>query len=201
MEDYLLVLLLVALLLLGVAVVALIILAYKYMSVRGQITEQARREFEQWRERELATVRQESVEKARRELRLEFEQWKSQYEQSIRQDAIQKSQAVTLGKITEHFIPYLPDFSYNPKDARFIGSPIDFVVFDGLNEGEVRRVVFVEVKTGTSGLSTRERRIREAIRSGKVEWEEMRPALIASKASIELAEEQAEISGSERKAA
>lgn len=201
MEDYLLVLLLVALLLLGVAVVALIILAYKYMSVRGQITEQARREFEQWRERELATVRQESVETARRELRLEFEQWKSQYEQSIRQDAIQKSQAVTLGKITEHFIPYLPDFSYNPKDARFIGSPIDFVVFDGLNEGEVRRVVFVEVKTGTSGLSTRERRIREAIRSGKVEWEEMRPALIASKASIELAEEQAEISGSERKAA
>jgi len=200
-EDYLLVLLLVALLLLGVAVVALIILAYKYMSVRGQITEQARREFEQWRERELATVRQESVETARRELRLEFEQWKSQYEQSIRQDAIQKSQAVTLGKITEHFIPYLPDFSYNPKDARFIGSPIDFVVFDGLNEGEVRRVVFVEVKTGTSGLSTRERRIREAIRSGKVEWEEMRPALIASKASIELAEEQAEISGSERKAA
>ncbi len=200
MEDSLLILLFVTLLLLGVAIVAAIILAYKYLSVRGQITELARREFEQWLGRELATVKQESLETARREMRVEFEQWKSQYERSIRQDAIQKSQAVTLGKITEHFIPYLPDFSYNPKDARFIGSPIDFVVFDGLNDGDVRKVVFVEVKTGTSGLSTRERRIRDAICSGKVGWIEMRPAFKVSEPSVELDEEQTGLSESEGRA-
>jgi len=55
-----------------------------------------------------------------------------------------------LGKITEHFIPYLPMFKYNPKDARFIGSPIDFIVFDGLSEGEIRKIVLVEVKAGKS---------------------------------------------------
>jgi predicted Holliday junction resolvase-like endonuclease len=38
---------------------------------------------------------------------------------------------VTFGKVTEHFIPDLPDFAYNPKDARFLGSPVDFIVFDG----------------------------------------------------------------------
>ncbi|HEC35165.1 MAG TPA: Holliday junction resolvase [Anaerolineae bacterium] len=192
MGDSLLILLFIALLLLGIAIVAAIILAYKYLSVRGQIIEQARREFEQWRARELATVKQESLETARREMLVEFEQWKSRYEQTIRQDAIQKSQAVTLGKITEHFIPYLPDFSYNPKDARFIGSPIDFVVFDGLHEKEVRKVVFVEVKTGTSGLTTRERRIRDAIRSGNVEWIELRPAFKACEPSVEIDEEQVE---------
>ena len=48
------------------------------------------------------------------------------------------------------------------------------MVFDGLDEGEVRRIVFVEVKTGGATLSTRERRIRDAIRSGAVEWRELR---------------------------
>jgi len=36
--------------------------------------------------------------------------------------------------------------SSNPKDARFLGTPLDFIVFDGLDEGEVRRIVFVEVR-------------------------------------------------------
>jgi len=193
-SDWLPILLLIALLLLGVAIVAATFLTYKYLSLKGQIAEQARREFEQWREREIATIKQQSLEIARREMQAEFEQWKNKYEQSVRQDAIQKSQAVTLGKVTEHFVPYLPDFAYNPKDARFIGSPVDFVVFDGLNEGEVRRVVFVEVKTGTSVLSTRERRVRDAVRSGKVEWEEIRPTFKAAKSLVELGEEKVEAS-------
>ena len=92
----------------------------------------------------------------------------------IRQDAVERSHAVTRGKVTEQLIPYLPDFPYDPKDARFIGSPIDFLVFDGLSEGDVRSVVFVEVKTGGSGLSTRERRVRDAILERNVEWRELR---------------------------
>jgi predicted Holliday junction resolvase-like endonuclease len=36
------------------------------------------------------------------------------------------------------------------------------VVFDGLSEGTVRCVVFLEVKTGGAGLTTRERCVREA---------------------------------------
>ena len=88
-----------------------------------------------------------------------------------------RAKLLHLGKITEHFIPYLPDFAYNPKDARFLGSPIDFIVFDGLNDGEVKGIVFVEVKTGSSALSTRERRIKDAVQSGRVAWLELRPQL------------------------
>lgn len=106
---------------------------------------------------------------------MQFEQWKAEYETLIRQDAIRKSEVVTLGKVTEHFIPYLPEFTYNPKDARFVGSPIDFLVFDGLTDGDVRSVVFVEIKTGKSALTTRERRIRDAIEARRVEWLELRP--------------------------
>ena len=89
--------------------------------------------------------------------------WKVRYTTSIREDAVQRSQAVTAGKVHEQLIPYLPGFPFNPKDVRFLGSPIDLVVFDGLAEGQVRRVVFLEVKTGRAGLTSRERSVRDAV--------------------------------------
>ena len=146
-------------------------------------------QLQQWREQELDLVRKQQLEVARSEAVVRLEQWKVEYTQVIRQEAIQKSQAVTIGKVTEHFVPYLPDFAYNPKDARFLGSPVDFVVFDGLNDGEVKGVIFVEVKTGTSTLSARERRIRDAVQSGKVQWIELRPQLEQSQSSTDEAVE------------
>ncbi len=100
--------------------------------------------------------------------------WKAGYTRRVREDAVQRSLAVTSGKVHEQLVPYLPVFPYNPKDVRFLGSPVDLVVFDGLNDGRVRRVVFVEVKTGSAGLTGRERMVREVVRAGEVEWEELR---------------------------
>ena len=100
--------------------------------------------------------------------------WKIRYTAIIREDAVQRSQAVTAGKVHEQLIPYLPAFPYNPKDVRFLGSPVDLVVFDGLAEGRVRRIVFVEVKTGRSGLTSRERCVRDVIQEREVEWAELR---------------------------
>ena len=102
--------------------------------------------------------------------------WKVRYTTSIREDAVQRSQAVTAGKVHEQLIPYLPAFPFNPKDVRFLGSPIDLVVFDGLAEGRVRRIVFLEVKTGAAGLSSRERCVRDVIQAREVEWAELRVA-------------------------
>lgn len=109
-----------------------------------------------------------------KEAAVNLEQWKAEVEKEIRKDAIDKSSSVTMGKMTEHMIPYLPGFGFNPSDARFIGSPIDLVVFDGLGNDEVKKIVFVEIKTGTSTLSTRERLVRDAIVERRVEWIEMK---------------------------
>lgn len=103
-----------------------------------------------------------------------FVLWKARYTRLVRQDAIERSQAVTTGKIYEQLVPYLPGFAFNPKDARFLGTPVDFVVFDGLSEGEVRRVVFIEVKTGNAQLSPRERQVRDSVKAGRVEWADVR---------------------------
>ncbi|WP_083772949.1 Holliday junction resolvase-like protein [Archaeoglobus profundus] len=107
-------------------------------------------------------------------LKILFEEWKQKYEKEIKRDAIEKSKAVITGKVTEHLIPFFPGFKYNPKDVRFIGSPVDLIVFDGLDEGDLRKIVFVEVKYGKSALSKRERLIRDAVTQGRVEWEVLR---------------------------
>ena len=105
---------------------------------------------------------------------LYFLSWKAKHTVAIRQDAVLRSQAVTVGKVSEQLLPYLPGFRFNPKDARFLGSPVDLVVFDGLDEGELRGVWFLEVKTGNAVLSGRERQIRDAILEKRVGWDELR---------------------------
>lgn len=108
------------------------------------------------------------------EYRLLFEKWKKENEKHIRKDAASKSRSTVTGKIAEHFSPYLPDFPYNPQDARFLGAPIDFIVFDGMSNGEVKDVVLVEVKTNKGSLSQRERQIRDIVNEGKVKWIQVR---------------------------
>ena len=105
---------------------------------------------------------------------LYFLLWRARYSARIRDDAVQRSLAVTAGKVHEQLIPYLPEFGFNPKDARFLGSPVDLVVFDGLADGDVRRVVFLEVKTGGAPLTARERQVRDAVEARAVEWLELR---------------------------
>ncbi|GAI80597.1 unnamed protein product [marine sediment metagenome] len=109
--------------------------------------------------------------KARREFKL----WKKGEEDRLeeaRKQAIERSRAVLGGKFTEQMAPYLPEFKYDPTEARFIGTPIDLLVFPGLAGGEPREIVLIEVKTGKAGkLTTRERRIEELVKAGKVRWE------------------------------
>ena len=113
----------------------------------------------------------QNKEKIESEAEKMFETWMQEEVPAIREEAIRGSQAVTLGKSLEHLIPYFPDFPYNPKDVRFLGSPIDLIVFDGLSEGHLRSVIFIEVKTGkTPKLPTREKQIKECLQAGNVSW-------------------------------
>ncbi len=85
-------------------------------------------------------------------------------EADLRKDAIRRSQSVTRGRVAEQIAPYLPGFKYDPRDCRFLGSPVDFVIFDGLTEGTLRQVVFVEVKSGKyARLTRRERQVQEVV--------------------------------------
>ena len=81
-----------------------------------------------------------------------------------------KSSEVRLGQIGEHFAPLLKDFPYDSKNARFLGSPIDFVVFDLDNN----RIIFMEFKTGNAKETVKQRKVRDIIKAGNVTYEVMR---------------------------
>ena len=92
----------------------------------------------------------------------------------VRQTAIKQSRSVLSGQFSEQLAPYLPDFNYKPTEARFIGKPIDFIVFKGMDEKKIEEVIFVEVKSGKSSLNNSEKSLKDAILNGKVSWSEYR---------------------------
>ena len=91
-----------------------------------------------------------------------------------REDAVKRSRAVLAGQAAEQLAPWLPGFPFDPGDCRFIGKPVDFLVFAGSTAGAISEVVFVEVKSGSAGLNKAERSLREAVEAGRVRWEEYR---------------------------
>jgi predicted Holliday junction resolvase-like endonuclease len=108
----------------------------------------------------------------------EFAQTWAEQESSIRKDATDRSRYVLKGKIAEHMIPMYRDvFKYDPSDARFIGAPIDYLIFDGYsavkdgNSDEPITVILADIKTGNATLNRTERKIKEAVDQGRVRWE------------------------------
>jgi predicted Holliday junction resolvase-like endonuclease len=93
-----------------------------------------------------------------------------------RVDAAKRSKTVRGGKAYEHLAPHLPGFieRFDANDARFIGAPIDYLIFDGLGAGELRELVLVEVKTASSRLNRNERQVRDAVEQGRVQYELLR---------------------------
>lgn len=92
-----------------------------------------------------------------------------------RNDAVKRSRAVLGGQFGEQLAPFLPDFPCNPGDARFIGKPVDYIAFPGTAESRgVEEILLIEVKSGTSALSAREKEIREAVKKGRVRYVEYR---------------------------
>lgn len=99
-----------------------------------------------------------------------LDQWKDREIKAIRSDALARSRAGLKGRIGEQLAPLLVEFAYAPADARFLGNPIDYVIFDGYTEvkerqaDQLRRIVFLDVKKGPSAsLSYEELRIRDCI--------------------------------------
>lgn len=92
-----------------------------------------------------------------------------------RKDAINRSRAVLSGQMLEQVAPFLPNFPCNPADVRFVGKPIDFVAFPGAVDNKpISEILFIEVKSGNSVLSEREKEIKNAVQKGKVRYVEYR---------------------------
>jgi predicted Holliday junction resolvase-like endonuclease len=55
--------------------------------------------------------------------------------------------------------------------VRFVGKPVDFIAFPGSAQGKpIEKIQFIEVKSGESQLSAREREIKRAVENGSIEY-------------------------------
>jgi len=105
---------------------------------------------------------------------------------TYRKDAIMRSRAVLGGHFSEQLAPFLPNFPYLPNECRFIGKPIDLLVFRGMDEKDISEIVFVEVKSGKAKLTQVEKKLKETIEKGKVRWEEYRiPEGVTGRGDVE----------------
>jgi len=84
--------------------------------------------------------------------------------------SMKKSSETRLGNITENLVPILQGLPYDSQNLRHLGTPIDYLYFN-FDDAEV---VFIEVKSGNSKTSKRQKLIKNAIKAGKVYFEELR---------------------------
>lgn len=108
--------------------------------------------------------------------RAELERWKVESAGEIRKDSVNRSRSTLKGKIAEQMAPLFPGFGHLPADARFIGSPIDYIIFDGLSavadeKGSTIRIVFMDVKHGNATLTRTQRVIKKAVEERAVTWQ------------------------------
>lgn len=103
----------------------------------------------------------------------EAAEWEGGKVEGIVKARLKASRAVLGGLVSEQMAPLLPGFPFDPGDCRFIGKPVDFLVFRGMNQKAITEVIFLEVKSGTGrALNDQEKRLREAVKAGRVRWVE-----------------------------
>src|SRR5881397_605457 len=123
----------------GLMIGALLLYLILSQRVASMANAQARNIFDGWAVTEKNRIETEADQKHSQISKANFEAWKAtELQQTIkqeRQSAVDTQRVVIKGKIAEQMAPLFPEFRkrYNPADARFIGSPIDYIIFRNLS--------------------------------------------------------------------
>lgn len=133
-------------------------------------------QFKKYHFKQLALIKEQSIK--------DLDNFKESFirteKQKIRKETLKKSERVARGFTVENFAPYLQE-KYSPTDFRHLGDPVDYVIYDGLTDvhqgvaDEINEVVLLDIKTGQSRLNKVQRRIRDAVNSGKVSFKVYNP--------------------------
>lgn len=80
------------------------------------------------------------------------------------------TRATNVGNFLELAVPTARDFKWVVPDSKYLGRPIDLLVFNGLSNGNVKSLSFVEVKTGEADLNDHQESVKNAIEAKKVSY-------------------------------
>jgi predicted Holliday junction resolvase-like endonuclease len=129
----------------------------------------------------IALYRSEAEVKSEKITELE-DHLEAQEEETLKQKGRAQSAHTSKGQILEKWAPFVDHDQIDPQwkaeDWCFLGQPIDYVVFDWHKDKDTNmgtgKVVLLDVKAAQSQLTTKQRRIRDLVKAGQVEWREIR---------------------------
>ena len=107
----------------------------------------------------------------------DFNEFKSKRDNDIlqaRKDSTKKQRATIKGQISETLAPWSMTIVDSVSELNFLGNPIDFIGFQGLDGKDDVNIKFIEVKSGKSKLNSNQRRVRDAVIAKRIEWAEVR---------------------------
>lgn len=87
-----------------------------------------------------------------------------------RNKSVKKSKSVIMWELYEKILPFLPDFPFKPRDMVFVWKAVDYIIFDWLDEWNLKQIIFLELKSGNSNLNKNEKMVRDAIKSWKINY-------------------------------
>lgn len=95
-------------------------------------------------------------------------------ESKIRDDAKKRGRLKVPKLISKSLDKNFVNLNLNPYDVKAVLHPIDFVVFDGMNDGQVKNVTLLSSKTKNTNLKNIHAEISKAITNKAYDWKIMR---------------------------
>ena len=87
-----------------------------------------------------------------------------------RSKSVKKSKSVIMWELYEKILPFLPDFPFKPRDMVFVWKAVDYIIFDWLDEWNLKQIIFLELKSWNSNLNKNEKMVRDIINSKQIKY-------------------------------
>jgi len=92
-------------------------------------------------------------------------------EAKIRAAAAERGRKRVGTMIQKLLVPEISQFKFNPYDIKLVTHPIDFVVFDGMNKDDLKRIFLLSKRTRSPELNSLRRQIEKAVTDKKFDWQ------------------------------
>ncbi len=95
-------------------------------------------------------------------------------ESKIREEAAERGRKRVPAMIRKSMEPCLAQLKLNPYDIKLITHPVDFVVFEGLNDDALSSITFLSKKTPNLQLAALRKEVKKAVEGKAYDWKTMR---------------------------
>ena len=91
-------------------------------------------------------------------------------ERKIRDEAAERGRAKVPQLVRQSMDSQFAKLDYDPYDIKALLHPVEFVVFNGMNSGELNNVVLLSRNTSNPNLQTLHKSVAKAVENKKYEW-------------------------------